>query len=77
MEKLSEIIKHKAILSHVCEGKVYFIIDTGASRYQLEIDSMDRDWKAVYIEKEYKAVTLMRWIRAGIEKGDDTFLKVK
>lgn len=30
---------------------------------------MEDEWKSVYIKPEYKAITLMRWIRQGFEDG--------
>lgn len=75
---LIEIVKNSiALLSHVCEGKVYFKIEVGDSEYQLELDSLDDDWKATFIEPRFKSVTLMRWIRKGIEKEDGTFIQIK
>jgi len=43
--------------------------------YQLEINSLDEDLKTTYLEKEYKAITLMRWIRKGME--GSTFILLK
>lgn len=63
---LKEIVKGTAKISHVCNGIVYFKIDVEGTFYQLELDSTDEDWKSTYIEPEYKAITLMRWIRKSI-----------
>ena len=43
--------------------------------YQLEINSIDDELKTTYLEKEYKAITLMRWIRQGME--DNTLIQLK
>jgi hypothetical protein len=80
MEKhtLKEIVKDAdALLTHVCLGKVYYQIHVGGSTYQLEIDSMQPEWKETYLFPRFKAITLMRWIRKGIEKEDGTFIQIK
>jgi len=77
METLTQIVKGStAKLSHVCNGKVYFRIDNKDHTYQLEIDSMDSEWKDIYIQPSYATITLMRWIRKGLENGD-TFVELK
>ena len=64
MESLTAIVKGTtAKLSYVCEGKVYYEISTENHKYQLEIDSNDDEWKTIYLYPEFKAITLMRWIR--------------
>jgi hypothetical protein len=78
MEKLVEIVNGTmAKLSHICNGKAYFQIETKKHLYQLEIDCQNEEWKNTYIYPEYKAITLMRWIRKGIEKNDNTFIMLK
>ena len=69
MEKLFDIVKDntKALLTHVCNGKAYFTIETKEHAYQLEINTNDDEWKTTHLYPMYKAVTLMRWIREGIE----------
>jgi len=64
-----------ANLTHVCAGKVYYQIDVENSSYQLEIDSMEDEWKTTYLMPSFKAITLMRWIRKGIE--NETLIQVK
>ena len=72
-ETLTSIVKGtKAKLTHVCYGKVYYIIETENHKYQLEINSMDDEFKTTYLEPEFKAITLMRWIRKGM--ADGTFI---
>jgi hypothetical protein len=67
---LKEIVAGTAILSYVCNGKVYFeIIMIDNTKYQLELDSTDEDWKTTYIQPLYKAIALMRWIRKSMADG--------
>ncbi len=76
MEDLKTIVKGtKAEFSFVCFGKAYYRIKTENHEYQLEINSMDDELKTTYLEPEYKAITLMRWIRKGIE--NNTFIQLK
>jgi hypothetical protein len=76
MEDLKTIIKGtKAEFSFACYGKVYYRIQTENHLYQLEINSMDDEFKTTYLEPEFKAITLMRWIRKGIEEG--TLIQLK
>ena len=78
MENIKEIVNGTmAKLSHVCNGKAYYRIDNENHSYQLEINCNDSEWKDVYIYPEIKAITLMRWIRKGMEKQDDTFIMLK
>ena len=75
MEDLKTIVKGTtAKLTHVCYGKVYYEIQTENHRYQLEINSMEDEFKTTYLEPEFKAITLMRWIRKGIK--DETFIMI-
>lgn len=66
-----------ANMVHVCKGKVVYQINTTHHLYQLEIDSTDGEWDSTYLLPTFKAITLMRWIRKGIEKGDGSFIKLK
>ncbi len=78
METLKQIVNGTlAKMSHMCNGKAYYIVDTKEHSYQLEIDCLDKEWKDVSILPKYKAITLMRWIRKGIEKNNDTFIMLK
>jgi len=68
---LTQIVKNtKATLTHICNAKAYYRIDVDESSYQLEIDLNDDEWNNVYIYPEFKSITLMRWIRKGIENGN-------
>ena len=67
----------QANLAHICNSKSCYIIMTAEHSYQLEIDLMDSEWKDIYVYPAYKTITLMRWIRKGIEKNDDSFIMMK
>lgn len=64
-----------AKISHVCEGIAYYTIDVGDSSYQLMLDSMSDEWKATFMYPEFKAITLMRWIRKAIDT--ETLIQLK
>lgn len=75
MENLLTIVKGTtARLTHVCNGKVYYQIETAKHTYQLEINSLEDEFKTTYLLPEFKAITLMRWIRFGIE--NETFIRL-
>lgn len=65
----------KAKLMHISKGILYYRIDVEDSSYQLELDSMNDEWGDTYIYPEYKAITLMRWIRKAIET--ETLIQLK
>jgi hypothetical protein len=72
---LKEIVKdNMANFDYINQGKVYYRIIVDSTIYQLEIDSMDDEWKNIYIKSEYKAITLMRWIRKGMN--NDKFVQL-
>jgi hypothetical protein len=78
MENLTSIVKGTmAHLVHVCNGKVIYQINTANHLYQLELDSTEQEWENTYLVPSFKTITLMRWIRKGIETGDGTFIKLK
>ncbi|MFA5207291.1 MAG: hypothetical protein WC428_01320 [Candidatus Paceibacterota bacterium] len=78
METIKTIVNGtQATLSHVCNGKACYKIMTADHIYQLEINLMDSEWKDVYVYPEYKTITLMRWIRKGIENDDGSFIMMK
>ena len=82
---IKEIVKYgTGKMTHVCEGKVYYSIEIPnltndstktSSIYQLEIDSTTPEWRSTYLYPNFKAITLMRWIRKGIENGQ--FIQIK
>ena len=78
MEKLTSIVKGTmAKMVHVCNGKVIYQIRTVEHLYQLEVDSTQQEWETTYLLPSFKAITLMRWIRKGLEAQDGTFIKLK
>jgi hypothetical protein len=78
MENIKTIINGtQANLTHVCNGKAYYVIITAEHQYQLEINLMCDEWKGVYVYPAYKAITLMRWIRKGMETNDGSFIMLK
>ena len=78
MENIKTIVNGtQATLSHVCNGRASYKIMTADNVYQLEINLIDSEWKDVYVYPEYKAITLMRWIRKGIESDDGSFIMMK
>ena len=78
MEKLTSIVKGTtAHLVHVCNGKVVYQIQTREHLYLLEIDSTEQEWETTYLTPSFKSITLMRWIRKGLENNDGTFIKLK
>ncbi len=78
MEKLTSIVKGTmAQMVHVCNGKVIYQIQSGTHLYQLEVDSTQQEWDTTYLLPSFKAITLMRWIRKGLESNDGTFIKLK
>lgn len=78
MEDILSIVKGtNARLVHVCNGKVVYTIQTEKHLYQLELNSNDKEWETTYLLPEYKSITLMRWIRQGIENNDNTFIVLK
>lgn len=66
-----------ARMVHVCNGKVIYHIEAGNHLYQLELDSTMEEWETTYLLPAFKAITLMRWIRLGIENQDGTFIKLR
>ena len=75
MEDLTTIVKNTtAKLIHVCSGKVIYHIETAEHKYQLEINSLNEEFETTYLLPEFKAITLMRWIRAG--QKDGTFIQL-
>lgn len=78
MEDIINIVKGTtAKLVHVCNGKVVYQIQTDKHLYQLELNSNDKEWETTYLLPEYKTITLMRWVRQGIEKNDGTFIVLR
>jgi hypothetical protein len=60
-----DLVKDRtAKLSYLCNGEAYFIID---SKWQFPIDTTTEEWNNCFLYPEYKAITLMRWIRKAME----------
>ena len=77
-ETLKDIVKDTtAKLTHVVNGKVVYQIETSNHLYQLEIDSTKGEFETTYLLPEYKSITLMRWIRKGIDSNDGSFIILK
>lgn len=73
---LKEIVSGTiAKIQYICDGIVYYNIEVENSIYQLGIDSKEDEWKSTYLYPEFKAITLMRWIRKGM--GTDKFIQIK
>ena len=74
---LKQIVENgnTAKLTHICHGIVYYEINVGDSAYQLAVNSMDDEWNTTYLYSEFKAITLMRWIRKAIET--ETLIQLK
>ena len=78
MENIKTIVKGTmANLTHICNGKACFIIITADHSYQLEVNLINDEWHDVNVYPSYKAITLMRWIRKGIENNDGSFIMLK
>jgi hypothetical protein len=78
MEKLVSIVNGTmANMVHVCNGKVIYQIQTSSHLYQLELDSTQQEWETTYMLPSFKSITLMRWIRKGLESQDGTFIQLK
>jgi len=74
---LKQIVENgnTAKMTHVCAGIVYYQINVGDSAYQLAVNSMEDEWKTTHMYTEFKAITLMRWIRKAIET--ETLIQLK
>ena len=73
---LKEIVSGTiAKIQYVCNGIVYYNIEVEDSIYQLGIDSNEDEWKTTYLYPKFKAITLMRWIRKGMDT--EKFIQIK
>ena len=78
METLKVIVKGTfANLTHVCNGKAVYQIETPDHLYQLELDSTAQEWETTYMTPQFKSITLMRWIRMGMDSGDGSFIMLR
>ena len=72
---LKEIVKdNTAKFSHAIAGVLYYVVETSNGKYQFPIDMNDRDDVGTTFVDEYKAITLMRYIRKAMEK--DLLIKI-
>ena len=69
---LKTIIKNNtATFSHACAGVLYYKVVTNEGTYQFPIDMNNKeDVGTSTFEAEYKAITLMRYIRKAIDSND-------
>ena len=64
-------LKNPAKFSHAIAGVLYYTIDTEDKIIMFPIDMNDKDDVGITtFEAEYKPITLMRYIRKAIEKGE-------
>lgn len=76
MKTLKEIVKdNTARFSHAIAGVLYYVVETPDGKYQFPVDMNDRDdVGTTTFVSEYKAITLMRYIRKAMDK--DALIKV-
>lgn len=70
---LKDIVKdgNKAIFSHAIAGVLYYTVHVNGQKYQFPVDMNNKDdVGTTTFVAEYKAITLMRWIRKGLENGN-------
>lgn len=71
MPTIKDIVKDtEAKFSHCCNGICYYNIDVGNETYQLGIDSKTPEWQTTYLLPQFKAITLMRWIRKALDNNE-------
>lgn len=64
---------NKARFSHYRDGNFFYLVDIQGQRYSFPIPLEDA--KGTTLFAEFKAITLMRWIRRALE--DKTFQPAK
>jgi hypothetical protein len=64
---------NKALFSHYRDGNFFYVVTVQQKRYGFPIPMEDA--KSTTFFAEFKAITLMRWIRKAIE--DKTFQPMK
>jgi len=74
MITLKEVVGDRQRLtkfSHYIDGNMYYVVTVGESTYQFPINIFDKkDIGTTTILAEYRAITLMRYIRKAMETGD-------
>jgi hypothetical protein len=69
MKTLKELVTNTtAKLSYICAGILYYEIAIDNECYQFPINSLEIGNDKEYWQPEYKAITLMRWIRQAIKE---------
>lgn len=71
--EIIELVRNnnKAVFSHAIAGVLYYVVDTGEKKYQFQVDMNDKDdVGTTTFMPEYKAITLMRYIRKAMNKGE-------
>lgn len=76
MITLKEAIKDtKSKFSHAIAGVLYYIDEVGEDKYQFPVDMNDKnDVGEAVFGSEFKSITLMRYIRKAMDKGE--FIKL-
>lgn len=64
---------NKAVFSHYRDGNLFYVVKVHEQKYSFPIPVEDA--KGTTLFAEFKAITLMRWIRKAIE--DKTFQPAK
>jgi len=74
---LKTIVKGtKATFSHAICGVLYYVVEVGDDKYQFPVDMNNRDdVGTTTFVAEYKAITLMRYIRKAID--NENLIKIK
>jgi hypothetical protein len=79
MITLKDVVQNRervARFSHYIDGNMYYIVEVEGLTYQFPINIFNReDIGTTTIMAEYRAITLMRYIRKAIDSGD--FIRVK
>lgn len=77
MITLKEIVKNNiAKFSHACSGVLYYTVECENGIYQFPVDMNNKeDVGTTTFVNEYKAITLMRYIRKSME--NETLFKIK
>lgn len=77
MITIKEAVKNTtAKFSYACAGVLYYVVEIGEDKYQFPVDMNNKeDVGATAFFSEYKAITLMRYIRKAMES--ENFIKIK
>ena len=77
--KVLDVVKDAtAKFAYACDGKIYYQIDNNGNSYIFPINLENKeDVGLTRFEPEYKAITLMRYVRKAIDSGDIVHYKTK